>query len=262
MILLAEKSGSTIGDVLREAMLPEGWDLGGLHITPGLISAVVVAVLLLLVAVILRIFVIPRFKTVPGKFQALLEKLVEFFENIASFNSPHRNSYLGAFVFSSGVYLFVGIVFELFGWQVNINGTVVTLPAVMSDLNCAVAIAVSSFVSILVGAVITNKLRGVVTSLMDFSLPISMSFRLYGSLLSGLLMTELLYHVTALYCSIIVPALVAVIFTLLHAVMQTYIFTTLTGMFYGEKTEKVPKKARKRKQSALRNGEVSGSTAK
>lgn len=262
MFLLADESNSSMGEVLREAILPEGWDIGGVHITPSVISAVVVAALLLLVALVLRIFVIPKFKTIPGKFQAMLEKAVEFFDNMAYSNSPHRHTYLGAFVFAAGIYIFVGIVFELFGWQVNINGEVVTLPAVMSDLNCAVAIALSSFLSILVGAVAVNRVRGLGKVLIDFSLPISMSFRLYGSLLSGLLMSELVYHVAALYCSIIVPALVAVIFTLVHAIMQAYILTLLTSMFYGEKTEKMPKKQRKsKKNKASLSNEAGGATA-
>ena len=248
MFLLASESNTSMGEVLKDAILPKGWDIGGVHITPGVLSAVAVTGLLMLAALILRIFVIPRFKTVPGKFQALLEKAVEFFDNMAYSNSPHRHTYLGAYVFAAGIYIFAGVVFELFGWQVNIDGQVVTLPAVMSDLNCAVALALSSFGSILVGSVVVNRARGVVKTLMDFSLPISMSFRLYGSLLSGLLMTELVYQVTALYCSIIVPAIVAVVFTLVHAIMQAYVLTLLTSMFYGEKTEKIHKKTRKQKK--------------
>ena len=51
MILLAEESESSLGGILKEALLPAGWDIGGVHITPGVISACVVAVLLLLTAI-------------------------------------------------------------------------------------------------------------------------------------------------------------------------------------------------------------------
>ena len=261
MLLLAEESESTLGSVLKEAILPAGWDIGGVHITPGVISAIVVTVLLLLAAAIIRIFVIPRFTTIPGKFQAILEKLVTFFDDMAYGNSPHRHAYLGAFVFAAGVYIFAGVLFELFGWQVNIDGELIVLPAVMSDINCALAIALSAFGSILVGSIVVNKGKGALKTLMDFSLPISMTFRLYGSLLSGLLMSELVYQVAALYFSILVPALVAVIFTLLHAVMQAYILTLLTSMFYGEKTEAIPKKPRKTKKNNASPDEVSGERA-
>lgn len=46
-------------------------------------------------------FVIPRFKMVPGKFQLLLEELVGFFDNLAKTNSPHRNTFLGGYVFAA-----------------------------------------------------------------------------------------------------------------------------------------------------------------
>ena len=73
-------------------------------------------------------------------------------------------------------------------------------------------------------------------ALKDFSLPISMSFRLFGALLSGALVTELIYYYTAL--SFVLPVIVGVLFTLLHAVIQAYVLTMLTSMFFGEVTER------------------------
>ncbi len=244
--VLAQQSNTpSLGEIMKDGVMPQGFSVGGINISPGLVSAVVVTVLLLLAAAIIRIFVIPRFKTVPGKFQAILEKIVEFFSGMATANSPHRNGFLGAFAFSAGVYIFAGTLFELFGWQINVDGTIITLPAVLSDINGCIALAVTAFGVIVVGSVIVNRFRGLGKALIDFSLPISMSFRLYGSLLSGLLVTELIYQVKALYFSVLVPAFAGVIFTLLHAVVQCYILVMLTTMFYGEKTEPLPVKARK-----------------
>lgn len=62
-----------------------------------------------------RTFVIPRFKYKPGKLQLLLEELVTFFQNLAQTNSPHRNGFLGAYLFGAGVYVLFGTLFELFG---------------------------------------------------------------------------------------------------------------------------------------------------
>jgi F-type H+-transporting ATPase subunit a len=68
-----------------------------------------------------------------------------------------------------------------------------------------------------------------------------MSFRLFGAMLSGALVTELVYHYIAL--SFVLPVIVGVLFTLLHAVIQAYVLTTLTSIFYGEVTEPHHKKA-------------------
>jgi F-type H+-transporting ATPase subunit a len=66
-----------------------------------------------------------------------------------------------------------------------------------------------------------------------------MSFRLFGALLSGALVTELVYYYTAL--SYVLPVLVGVLFTLLHAVIQAYVLTMLTALFYGKVSDDTPK---------------------
>ena len=100
-----------------------------------------------------------------------------------------------------------------------------------------------SYAVILGGGIATNGLKGMGKTLKDFSLPVSMSFRLFGALLSGALVTELVYYYTAL--SFVLPVLVGVMFTLLHALIQAYVLTMLTSLFYGEVTEKKPLTAKK-----------------
>lgn len=50
---------------------------------------------------------------------------------------------------------------------------------------------------------------------------------MFGALLSGLLVTELVYYYVSL--SFVVPVVVGVLFTLLHALIQAYVLTTLTS---------------------------------
>ena len=101
---------------------------------------------------------------------------------------------------------------------------------------------VLSYLIILSGGIASNGLRGVGNTLKDFSLPISMSFRLFGALLSGLLVTELVYYYLGL--SFVLPIAVGVLFTLLHALIQTYVLIMLTALFYGEVSEPHHKKAK------------------
>lgn len=124
----------------------------------------------------------------------------------------------------------------MFGIQaVTTAGRSVSLPAPISDINGALAIGCLSFLVILGAGIFYNGVRGGLGVVKDISLPVSMSFRLFGALLSGLLVTELVYYYTAL--SFVVPVLVGVLFTLLHAVIQTYVLTTLVSIFYGEASE-------------------------
>lgn len=226
--------------VMNDAVLHEDnkIDLFGLKaVNPAFISALTVSGFLLIFAAFIRIFVISRFKIVPGKFQILLEELVGYFDNLAKTNSPSRNGFLGAYVFAAGVYIFVGTIFEILGFQaVTIKSISISLPAPLSDINAAIALGVLSYLVIMSGGIAGNGIKGIGLTLKDFSLPFSMSFRLFGALLSGLLVNELVYYYINL--SFILPVAVGLMFTLLHALIQAYVLTVLTALFYGEVTKK------------------------
>ena len=234
----------SIKEVMRDAVLHESNKIslfGILDVNPALVSALTVTAVVLLIAACISIFIIPRFQYVPGKFQLLLEQMVGFLDNLAKTNSPHRNGFLGAYVFAAGVYIFIGTLFELFGLQgVTTKGMSIALPAPLSDINAAISLGCLSYLVILSGGIVGNGFRGVGSTLKDFSLPISMSFRLFGALLSGLLVTELVYYY--IHLSFVLPVLVGIMFTLLHALIQTYVLTMLTALFYGEVSEPHKKK--------------------
>lgn len=81
----------TIQETMRDAVLHETNQISlfGLRpVNPGFLSALVVMVVLLVAALCIRIFVIPRFQYVPGKFQLLLEQAVSMFDGLAKSNSP------------------------------------------------------------------------------------------------------------------------------------------------------------------------------
>ena len=236
----------SITEAMRDAVLHEEnkMSLFGLPVNPGLISAFLISGILLLFALIVRIFVIPRFKYVPGKFQAIIEKAVEFFSDMAKGNSPHKTGFVSGYIFSAGLYIFVSTIFELFGVQwITTKGHSMTLPAPLSDINAAIAMGVTSFLIILGAGIVANGFKGALKVLKDFSLPISMSFRLFGALLSGLLVTELVYYYATM--SFVLPVIVGILFTLLHALIQAYVLATLVSIFYGEAVE--PKKIKEKK---------------
>ncbi|WP_054252951.1 F0F1 ATP synthase subunit A [Neofamilia massiliensis] len=209
----------------------------GREVNPGLVSAVTVSGIILLGALIIRIFFIPRFSYVPSKGQIIIEEIVGYFNNLAKSNSPDRNKFLGAYIFAAGLYVFVGTIFELFGIQaLTTTSRSLALPAPLSDINGAIALGGLSYLVILGGGLVANGPKGLLKGLKDFSLPLSMSFRLFGALLSGLLVNELIYHYV--YLSYGLPVVVAIVFTLLHAVIQAYVLTILTSLFYGEVSEK------------------------
>lgn len=245
-VIIAPSPGGeeSIQEIMKDAVLHESnkVSLFGLKdVNPAVISAFVVTCMLLLAALAIRLFVIPRFKIMPGKFQLLLEQLVGFFDGLGKTNSPHKPRFISVYIFVAGVYIFVGTLFELLGLPVvTTNNISMSLPAPLSDINGAIAMGVFTYGVIMSGGIAANGIKGIGKTLKDFSLPISMSFRLFGALLSGLLVTELVYYYTAL--SFVLPVVVGVLFTLLHALIQTYVLTMLASVFYGEVSEVHPKK--------------------
>ena len=244
IIIKAHETHGSIGEMMRDAVLHEKYKvdlLGFMEVNPGLISAFTVTGILFVVCLIIRIFVIPRFKLIPGKVQLVLETMVSFFDNLAKENSPHRNRFLGAYIFTAGVYIFVGTILELFGIQViTTHGTSMALPAPLADINGAIMMGCLSYLVILSGGIAGNKIKGIGKTLKEFSLPISMSFRLFGALLSGALVTDMVYHY--IHLSYGLPVVVGILFTLLHALIQAYVLTMLTALFYGEVSEPEHKK--------------------
>lgn len=230
------------GDVsaaMRDAVLHDvnrislfGWK----DVNPALIAGMTVTGILLFSAMMIRLLVIPRFQDVPGRFQLALETLVRTLDNLAKVDNPMKKTFIGAYVFAAGVYIFTGTLFELFGFQaVTTTGHSITMPAPLSDVNAAISLGCLSYLVIVFGGLSKRGMAGLAAALKEFSLPISMSFRLFGALLSGLLVTDLVYHYASL--RYVVPVIVGVIFTLLHAIVQSYVLTMLVGMYYHEVTE-------------------------
>ena len=247
ILLPSPEKHESIKAAMRDAVLHDEnkIPLFGLAVDPSLISGFCVTGILLLFALILRIFVIPKFTMIPGKFQLVLETWVGFFDDLAKGNSPHRNRALGAYIFGAGSYIFVGTMFELFGFQaVTTAGHSISLPAPLANMNGAICMGFLSYLFIMSGGVAGNGVKGVFKTLKDFSLPVSMTFRLFGALLSGMLTTELVYYFIML--SFALPVVVGVMFTVIHAVIQAYVLTMLTSFYYGEVSEIHEKKAAKK----------------
>ena len=252
----------SIQQVMRDAVLHDLNKVslfGLIDVNPGLMAGFIVSGILLVFALICRIFVIPKFKMVPGKFQLVLETAVGLFDNMSKGNSK-IHGFLGAYIFAAGAYIFTGTLFELFGVQaVTTGGVSISLPAPLSDINGAIMMGCLSYLVIMSGGIAGNGIKGIGKTLKEYSLPISLSFRLFGALLSGALVTELVYYYPKL--SYVLPVLVGVLFTLLHALIQAYVLTMLTSLFYGQVSDNTPKPPKEKKRRKGRKAEAESAAA-
>lgn len=252
----------SIQQVMRDAVLHDLNKVslfGLIDVNPGLMAGFIVSGILIVFALICMIFVIPKFKMVPGKFQLVLETAVGLFDNMSKGNSK-IHGFLGAYIFAAGAYIFTGTLFELFGVQaVTTGGVSISLPAPLSDINGAIMMGCLSYLVIMSGGIAGNGIKGIGKTLKEYSLPISLSFRLFGALLSGALVTELVYYYPKL--SYVLPVLVGVLFTLLHALIQAYVLTMLTSLFYGQVSDNTPKPPKEKKRRKGRKAEAESAAA-
>jgi F-type H+-transporting ATPase subunit a len=213
---------------------PAEVDLFGLKISETLLSVWIVMLILIILALAIRIFVIPKFKTVPKGLQNVLEMFVEFCEKFTNSQIGKRGAAFAAYIFTVAVMIVATSLVELFG---------VRPPA--SDINFTIAIALMSFTLInAFGFYYTGffgRLKWFVKpkafmlpiNLVTHSvIPVSLSFRLFGNVFAGMVVMNLLYSVT--YLSVGLPGVLAIYFNLFHTGIQTYIFLVLTLSFMEE----------------------------
>lgn len=206
----------------------------GLQISETMLATWVVMAIFILLAAIIRIFIIPRFTTVPKGIQNVLEMFVDFCEKFTNSQLGQRGAAFAAYVFTVALMIAGTSMVELFG---------VRPPA--SDINFTVAIALMSFVLInafgfyytgFVGRLrwfIKPKAFMLPINIVTHSvIPVSLSFRLFGNMFAGMVVMNLVYSVT--YLSIGLPGVLAIYFNLFHVGIQTYIFLVLTLSFMEE----------------------------
>ncbi len=221
---------------INESLFPNTvFTVFGLGVNDSVVSGFIVVLALTVFAVIVRLFFIPRFKDVPSGFQMFLEWIVKTYSGMSENMCGYMSKFLAPYTFGASAYICFGVLIELFGFR----------PA-MADINACLALALCTFILINLLSVkklgITGRVKyyfkpvafaAPIRLITDMAVPVSMTFRLFGSILSGFIMMELIY----MFCGWIIPAFLVPIFTLFHAFIQSYIFSALSLTFISEATE-------------------------
>jgi len=211
---------------------------GGIEVSETLFSAVLASIIIIILASIVRIFFIPKFKIIPGRFQLLLEMSVDaVYSYTSSKVGQWASRTLSPYIFTVALIIIVNGIFELFG-----------IRAAMTDINFTLALSLITFVLIQIYSI---KKKGLLKRLKAFTkpvafltpiniatslaVPVSLSCRMFGNILGGMIVMELLYSVAFLKWAI--PGVLAIYFTVFHTLMQAFIFITLSLAFINEGLE-------------------------
>ena len=210
------------------------FNIGPLQVTDTMVSAFVTMLALVLFALVVRIFFIPRWRKddehVSG-FRLFIEAMVNIFDSSAREQNGNYGGFVGPFYFALAGFIALGTLMELTGMRPP-----------TSDLNAGLALGLMSFVLIAFFGFHKKKARRLlrycnpINVISDVVVPFSLALRLFGSVFSGYIIMHLIYSLPV-YLNIALPAVGSVIFTLFHALIQSYIFMFLSMSFIGEAIE-------------------------
>ncbi len=187
---------------------------------------------LILFAIITRIK-LNKFTDVPTtKFQSFVEAVVEAFDNYVVTIMGKENREFGQWYF--GVFVIVLLS--------NLSG-LLTLRPPTADLVLTLCFGISTFVLIHFMGITRKKKeywKGYLEPMPLFlpmniigelALPVSLSFRLFGNILGGMIIMALYYELVPIFFKIGIPAIFHIYFDIFAGCLQAYIIVTLSMTF-------------------------------
>ena len=205
------------------------------YVTQSFVSLWIVMGVLILLSVIVRVR-LKTFKEIPSGFQNFVELTVEMMSNLAKDNMGPRLEKMGAYFYVVFAFILLSNWSGLFG-----------LRPPTADLATTAAFGIGTFVLIHAlgikeqkGAYVKdffspNPLLMPLNLIGELSKPISLSFRLFGNLLGGMIIVGTMYAMMPLPATVILPNIAHIWFDIFVGFLQTFIFVMLSMTFIQQK---------------------------
>lgn len=213
-------------------------DVFGISISSTVLITWAIMLVLIIIAVILRVTVIKNMREEPRGLQNALEAAIEMLEKYTDSKAEGTGSVLASYLFAISLFMVACAVAELFGYR-----------APTSDITMTFAMSLITFFLINYYGLKKKGLKGRVKSLAsptpivfpmkivsDIAIPVSMACRLFGNMLGGMIVMELLYSALGAF-AIGIPSIIGLYFNVFHPLIQAFIFVTLTLTFINEAIE-------------------------
>ena len=218
-------------------------ELFGLKLGETTIFTMIIVLIVTMLCLIFRLFVFPKFKDSPKGFQNVIELCVETVEKfcIDAIGKKAGKS-LAPYMFAIGIYLIISASFELFGLRAPTSDLVVTfsmglITFVLLNFFGFKKLGIGGRFKAMGGPMIAMRPVMIPLKIIsDIAIPISLACRLFGNMLGGMIVMELLKGVLGGYASGI-PGIAGLYFNLFHPLIQAYIFITLSLTFIDEAME-------------------------
>ncbi len=222
--------------------------IGGseIYIHATVITWIFICLFLSVLFILLGLVIRTSDPTKPGKLAILIEAFYNFIHGLVVENAGERNKKWIPYVGAVFLAMFISNIIGLFGVQTP-----------TSNLGLTATLGIASFVFIQTTGLVKKglgHLKGYfepifilapINIIGDFSLPISLSVRLFANIFSGFILLSLVYAVWGMLADIVVlqfvinfvAAFLHGYFDVFVGFLQTYVFFTLTMYFIGDASE-------------------------
>ena len=228
---------------LEFSLMPERVQVLGFSLSYTIIYTWIAMAVLIIGALIIRFTVFKKPKDTPGDkapsgAQNVIELIVETVSNYTNAQAHGTGEFLCSYILSIGALLVMSAFLELF-----------RLRPPTSDITMTFSLAFMTFLFINIYGIKKKGFIGRIKSLAsptplvfpfrvisDMAIPVSMACRLFGNMLGGMIVIDLLYM--ALGSNAVgIPSVLGLYFNAFHPLIQTFIFITLTLTFINEAIE-------------------------
>ena len=209
------------------------WNIFGIDIwiTETIVNTWIIMLVLTLIALYTR-SKLKKFKEIPAGFQNAIEAVIEMFDNFITNTLGKKLSYIAPWYFMVFMFVLFSALMSIFG-----------LRAPTADWATTFALAFASFI-LMLGMGFKHQKGAYLKSFFDphfiffplnligeIAKPVSLSFRLFGNMLSGTIILTLYYGLMPYFTQIGNPALLHAFFDIIFGALQTYIFVILSLMY-------------------------------
>jgi F-type H+-transporting ATPase subunit a len=218
-------------------------DLFGFKLGETTIYTMIIVLIVTVLCLLFRFLVFPKFKEKPTGIQNVMELCVETVESFCvDATGKKAGKSLAPYMFALAIYLIYSASFELFGLRAPTSDLVVTFSM---GLITFVLLNYFGFKKLGIGGrfkamggpmVAMRPIMIPMKIVSDVAIPISLACRLFGNMLGGMIVMELLKGALGGYASGI-PGIAGLYFNLFHPLIQAYIFITLSLTFIDEAME-------------------------
>ena len=205
-------------------------------LTPSIKSTIIITIALLIFIVIIRILMRNYDSTKPAKGLILfVEKFVKLMNNFSKEMMGKRWKIFAPYFITLSVFLFVANISGLFGLtppttSITVTGTLALITFLMIQIFGIVSNGAKTYLKDLCTPIPMTPMN----IIGELAFPLSLAFRLFGNILSGAILTTLVYSFFGWLSIIITPPL-HLVFDIGFGLIQTLVFVILSAVFIANK---------------------------